>query len=57
MFGLFFLAPISSILALLFSGFLTFRIMRADEGTQKMKEIAQAVKEGAKAYMKRQVTG
>lgn len=52
--GLFFLAPISSILALLFSAFLTFRIMSKDEGTQKMKEIAQAVKEGAKVYMKRQ---
>ncbi|MFH1867422.1 MAG: sodium-translocating pyrophosphatase, partial [Candidatus Omnitrophota bacterium] len=54
MFDLFFLAPVSSIIALLFSAFLTFRIMREDEGTEKMKEIAQAVKEGAKAYMKRQ---
>lgn len=54
MFNLFFLAPISSILALVFSAFLGFGIMRKDEGTQKMKEIAQAVKEGTEAYIKRQ---
>ncbi|NQT90640.1 MAG: sodium-translocating pyrophosphatase [Candidatus Omnitrophica bacterium] len=54
MFNLFFLAPISSVLALLFSGFLTFKIMQKDEGTEKMREIAQAVKEGAAAYIKRQ---
>jgi len=52
--SLFFLAPISSVLALLFSGFLAFKIMRNDEGTEKMKEIARAVREGAQAYIKRQ---
>jgi len=54
MFNLFLLAPISSVLALLFSGFLTFNIMKKDEGTSKMKEIAQAVRDGAQAYIKRQ---
>ena len=52
--ALFFLAPAGSILALLFSGFLALKIMRKDEGTEKMKEIARAVKEGSQAYMKRQ---
>jgi len=51
---LFFIAPISSLIALIFSGFLSFRILKNDEGTDKMKEIAQAVREGAHAYMKRQ---
>ncbi len=51
---LFFIAPISSLIALLFSGFLSFRIYKKDEGLDRMKEIALAVKTGARAYMKRQ---
>lgn len=51
---LFFIAPISSLAALIFSGILSLGIFRYDEGTDKMKEIAQAVKTGAKAYMRRQ---
>jgi len=54
MFSLFFLAPVGSVLALLFSGFLAFGIMKKDEGTDKMKEIAQAVRDGASAYIRRQ---
>jgi len=54
MFSLFYLAPVGSVLALLFSGFLAFGIMKKSEGTDKMKEIAQAVREGAQAYIKRQ---
>jgi len=48
------LAPIGSIVALLFSAFLTWKIMREEEGTDRMKEISQAVQKGARAYMKRQ---
>jgi K(+)-stimulated pyrophosphate-energized sodium pump len=51
---LFLLAPLSSILAILFSCFLGFRILKVSEGTDTMKEIARAVKEGAQAYIKRQ---
>ena len=51
---LFLLAPLSSILALVFSYFLGRRILKVDEGTDKMKEIARAVREGAQAYIKRQ---
>ena len=49
-----FLAPIGSILAILFSIFLIRKIMRHDEGTAEMKEIAGWVREGAYAYIKRQ---
>ena len=49
-----FLAPIGSILAIFFSIFLIWKIMRFDEGTSQMKEIASWVREGAYAYIKRQ---
>ncbi len=51
------LAPLGSIFALVFAGYLAFTILKADEGTDKMKEIAQAVKIGARAYLKRQYMG
>jgi K(+)-stimulated pyrophosphate-energized sodium pump len=58
MFDLLLLAPVGSILALGFAWiYLVPFIMRQDEGTDKMKEIAAAVKVGAKAYLKRQYMG
>jgi len=51
---LFLLAPLSSLIALVFSFYLGHRILKTGQGTDKMKEIAQAVKEGAQAYIKRQ---
>jgi len=48
------LALVGSILALLFTVYLTFKIFRVDEGTDMMKSIAEAVREGANAYLKRQ---
>ncbi|MCG2710892.1 MAG: sodium-translocating pyrophosphatase [Candidatus Omnitrophica bacterium] len=42
--------------ALVFAGILTVFIMKQDEGNEKMREIANAVKEGAAAYLKRQYT-
>jgi K(+)-stimulated pyrophosphate-energized sodium pump len=56
MFDLLYLAPAGSLLALGFAAYLAFFVMRQDEGTPRMKEIAQAVKEGAAAYLKRQYT-
>ena len=32
------------------------QVMRADQGTQKMKDIADAVREGANAYLRKQLT-
>ena len=54
MFDALMIAPISGIVALLFAGYLTFRIRREDIGTPKMKEIYDAIREGSKAYLKRQ---
>ncbi len=56
MFNLLYLAPIGSLMALAFAAYLAWFIMRQDEGTPKMREIAQAVREGAAAYLKRQYT-
>src|SRR3989338_8791236 len=52
-----FLAPVGSILALGFAFYLAVSILRMDEGNDKMKEIAEAVRIGAKAYLKRQYLG
>ncbi len=52
--NLIWLAFVGSIAALIFAAFLTRYVMKKDEGSPKMKEIAQAVKEGALAYIKRQ---
>lgn len=48
------LAPIGSLIAIFFAVFLICRILRRDEGTSDMKEIAASVREGAYAYIKRQ---
>ena len=48
------IALVGSIIALLFCVFLAISILRKDEGTDKMKSIAAAVREGANAYLKRQ---
>ncbi|NJD04375.1 MAG: sodium-translocating pyrophosphatase [Ruminiclostridium sp.] len=51
------LAPVGSIIALLFAGYLAYSVIKQSEGTDKMKSIAQAVRKGANAYLKRQYTG
>lgn len=47
---------LGSTAALVFAGILTAFIMKQDEGNKKMCEIANAVKEGAAAYLRRQYT-
>ena len=56
-FDLLLLAPVGSILALSFAFYLVLWLLKQDEGTDKMKEIAQAVRVGAQAYLKRQYLG
>ncbi len=51
---LWYLAPVGSILALLFAFLFYRRMKRESEGTDEMKAIAQGVREGANAYLKRQ---
>ncbi|RMG91097.1 MAG: sodium-translocating pyrophosphatase [Chloroflexi bacterium] len=48
------LAPIGSLLALGFAWYFYRQVMRESEGTPTMIEIAQAVREGAMAYLSRQ---
>ena len=54
MFNIFYLVPICAAVALGFALYLTLQILKNDEGTDRMKEIAAAVREGASAYLKRQ---
>ncbi|MFH1457698.1 MAG: sodium/proton-translocating pyrophosphatase, partial [Candidatus Omnitrophota bacterium] len=56
-FDLLWLAPVGSIIALTFAAYLFFFILRQDQGNEKMKEIAAAVRIGAKAYLRRQYIG
>ena len=51
---IFWLIPIASIIALVFAWFFFKDMMKNSEGTDKMKEIAQHVRDGAMAYLKRQ---
>ena len=54
--SIFWIVPISALFALLFA-WIFYRSMKAeDEGTERMKEIAEYVREGAMAYLKRQYT-
>ncbi|MGH2680848.1 MAG: sodium-translocating pyrophosphatase [Actinomycetota bacterium] len=43
-----------SLVALVFAYYLVREVLAAPEGTEKMKEIARAIQEGAKAYLSRQ---
>ncbi len=51
---LWWIAPAAAILSLLMAFYFYKSIMRASEGNERMKEIAQYVREGAMAYLKRQ---
>ncbi len=51
---LFWLVPFASIVALLFAAVFFFNMKKADEGTDRMKEIAGYVREGAMAYLRQQ---
>ena len=51
---LWWLAPIGATLALVFAYVFYRSVMRYDEGTEQMIEIAQAVRDGAMAYLRRQ---
>lgn len=51
---LFVIAPVSAIIALLFAFGFYKKMMKLSEGTEKMVEIAEAVRQGARAYIKQQ---
>ena len=51
-----FLTLIGSIIAIVFAIITAKKVMKYSEGTEKMKKIAQSIREGANAYLKRQYT-
>ena len=51
---LFWIVPAASVVALLFAAIFFFSMKKAPEGTDRMKEIAGYVREGAMAYLKQQ---
>ncbi|MDZ7738161.1 MAG: sodium-translocating pyrophosphatase [Bacteroidales bacterium] len=52
--SLFWIVPVASLTALLFAWIFFKSMMKTSEGTDKMKEIAQHVRDGAMAYIKSQ---
>lgn len=46
-----YVVPVVSVLALLFAGYLAVKVAKKEEGTEKMKEIASAISEGARAFL------
>jgi K(+)-stimulated pyrophosphate-energized sodium pump len=53
-FALFWLLPLAAVVALVFAWLFFKNMMKNSEGTDRMKEIAQYVREGAMAYLRRQ---
>ncbi|MDO4554307.1 MAG: sodium-translocating pyrophosphatase [Lachnospiraceae bacterium] len=49
--GLIYLAPLLGAVALLFAVYLTSKVTKQDEGTDRMKEIAAFIHEGAQAFL------
>lgn len=52
--SLIYLAPMGSIIALLFARYLTISVKKHSEGNEEMVAIAAAIREGARAYLRRQ---
>lgn len=48
------LAPVAALVALFFAFFTARSVKKTDEGTERMKSIAQSIRYGASAYLKRQ---
>ena len=46
-----FLVPVAAVLALLFAAYLAAKVSKEDVGTGRMKEIADAIAEGARAFL------
>src|SRR3989449_3404781 len=48
--------PIAGIAAFVTAGYLTRYVMKQEAGSEKIREVAEAIREGARAFMKRQYT-
>ncbi len=51
---LLYVIPIAGVVGLLFAGYLTWNVFRRDTGTPEMREIGDAIRVGAMAYLARQ---
>ena len=51
-YNMIFVAPVLGIIALIFAFVLASKISKEEEGTDRMKEIALAIREGANAFLK-----
>lgn len=47
-------APLTAVAALLYGGYLIKKVISADPGSEKMREIGKAIADGAMAYLRRQ---
>ena len=47
---------VGAVLALVFALVMAKRVLKFDEGTEKMKKISASIRQGANAYLKRQYT-
>ena len=47
-------APATALLALAYGLYLTKQVLKADEGSKKLRKIAKAIRDGAMAYLRRQ---
>ncbi len=54
--SIFWIVPISGLVAVIFAFYLIKNVMKQDAGTPKMKEIGDMIFEGAWAFLKRQYT-
>src|SRR2546425_5782509 len=48
--------PIAGIAAFVTAGYLTRYVMKQEAGSEKIREVAEAIRDGARAFMKRQYT-
>ena len=46
-----YLVPVAAVVALLFAAYLANKVSKMDAGTDRMKEIADAIAEGARAFL------
>lgn len=55
--SLFLLVPVGSLLALAFAAYLYIKVRQHEEGADLMKEVSGAIRDGARAYLRRQYKG
>jgi K(+)-stimulated pyrophosphate-energized sodium pump len=49
-----FVAPLTAIIALIYGAYLTKQVLKFEEGSGKLKEVALAIRQGSNAYLNRQ---